>query len=367
MRTTPSFIRLLLVIAVAALTTTVFVAPARADVTLVDKTVFEGIGTSHWFASAGETTTVVSGDKLRQESNLKATGAFMKHFNKEGTRTATIMRVDRKMMYLIDYKNEAYQEFPFSNYKAMQEEMTKSMEQAKAQQAQENPEGEEAKPAFECDPVKLKADRTGEKGTFGGFEAAKTVISGDQTCRDTESKATCRIVYTYELWTTPPTGAFEELMSFYKKQAQAMGMSMDDNQMKAIAGAAQALASANTEGLEAVMKEMSKVEGYPIKTHIQIETGGDCMATGQGSEEGASENPMKEMGKSFKGLFKRKNKGGEEEAKEEKDSGSSTPGLTKVFGMGSELVSVSKTGAPADAFEPPAGFKKTEFEMPSTK
>lgn len=330
----------------------------RADVTLVEKTVFEGIGERQWFASEGDNTTIVSGDKLRQESNSKPTGALLKRFDKEGFRTATITRLDRKLMYMVDYKSESYQEFPFSSYEAMQEEMKKSMEQAKEPGAS----GEETKPTFECDPVKLAANRPGGKSTVAGFDAQQVVITGDQTCRDLETKATCRIVYTYDLWTTQATNEMKELQDFYRKQAEAMGISMDSSQMKAIAGAAQALASANTEGLEAVLKELSKVEGHPVKTHIRIETGGDCASSGGQGEE-SSGSGMKDVGSALKGLFKKKDK--PEEAG--KKPAATAPGMTKVFGMSTELISVAKTGAPADSFDPPAGFKKTETQMPSAR
>ena len=197
--------------------------------------------------------------------------------------------------------------------------------------------------------MKLEVARSGQKGTIGGFEAERIDVKGEQTCENTQTKQTCRMGYTFEHWVTPMTSVLAELHDFYRRQAKAMGMEPDSRQMQAVASAAGALASQNVEGLEAVMKELANVDGYPVRMRIDIGKEGDC---GGASAEGAG--AMEEMKRSFKGLFGKKKKEAEEPA-------AAASGLTKVFGMSTEVLSVESTGAPEEAFEPPAGFKKVSM------
>ncbi len=318
---------------------------ARADVTVSEKTVFDGVGEGGWGASEGESVTIVSGDKLRQESTSKPTGKFMRRFaGKGGLRSATITRLDRKLTYMIDYGSESYQEVPLASFKEIQETMMEAM----AGQAPPEEPAEEPETQITCSPVEVGVARPGQKETIGGFEAERVEVKGEQSCENAQTKQTCRMVYTLEYWVTPRTSVFTELQEFYRRQAQAMGMEMDGRQMQAVARAAGALASGKTEGFETVLKELGKLEGYPVRTRISIEKGGDC-----GEMEAAGDtNAMREMKRSFKGLFGKKEKS--------EEPSTPAPGLTKVFGMSTEILSVATSSAPADAFEPPAGFKRRE-------
>jgi hypothetical protein len=72
----------------------------------------------------------------------------------------------------------------------------------------------------------------------------------------------------------------------------------------------------------------------------------------------------------FKGLFgkKKSDSSSDSSSDSKKGSGDSAGGLKKIFGTSSEVTSVTSSGAPANAFEPPDGFKKKDLpkiEKPS--
>ncbi len=328
---------------------------ARAEVTINEKTVFDGFGEGGWMGTEGTEVIVVSGDRMRQEATTKPTGKMLKKFaGEEGFRNATIMRLDRKLMYMVDYHDKSYQEIPLDAFKEMQGELAKAMAGPEAPQ-QERPQAQEP-PPIKCNPVTVEAKRTGERQDIAGFAAQRAVVTGTQTCQNVETKQTCEMIYTMDYWNAPMTPALQEIYNFYRRQMEAMGMDMKDAQ--ALGNAARAMMSQNTEGFESVLKELGKIEGYPVRTRMLIEKGGDCGlgGPGEGGQPGMGE-AMKGMGDAFKGIFGKKKSGsGESAAKPE----ASAPGRKKLFGMSSEITSVTTSAAGADAFEPPAGFKKKE-------
>ena len=329
---------------------------ARADVTIKEKTKFDGFGGSGWGASESTHDIIVSGDRLRDETATKFTGKLMKRFSgEEGSKSANITRLDRKLFYMVNYADKSYQEVPFASFEEMQDEMMKSLS------GPEEPEAKE-EPKLKCQPVKLEAKRTGEKETIAGFSAERVVVTGKQTCENLETKKTCDVLYTMEHWKTPMTSAFQEVEAFHRRQAEAMGI--DAAKMQQVAGAARAMMGQGTEGLEAVAKELGKVEGYPVRTRMTIENDGDC-GSAQGGQGGRQDSSAA-MKDALKGLFGKKKSGsGEGEGKKADAKGESGSGPQKIFGMHSEVTSVVSAGAGADAFEPPAGFKKVEQEKPS--
>jgi hypothetical protein len=342
-------------------------AGLRADVTLNEKTKFDGIGSGGWGAMEGTDVVIVSGDRLRQESNSKPTGKFLKHLaGEEGFKSATISRLDRKLMYMVDYKDKSYQEMPFSAFKDMQDQMAAQMSGAPPAQEPPQEAGQKQEPKLKCDPVKLEAKRTGEKETIAGFNAERVLVTGTQNCQNVDTKQTCSVVYTVENWKAPMGATLNELVAFYKKQAEAMGLDM--KQIQTMASAGRALMGEGTEGFESVMKELGKVEGYTVRSHIKIEKGGNCGTMDQASGQPGMGEAMKGMGDAFKGMFHKKKSGSSDSADSKgggkgtsAEGGAAGSGLTKIFGMSNEITSVTSSGAEASAFEPPAGFKKKEM------
>ncbi len=327
---------------------------ARADVTVSEKTVFDGFGERGRMASEGTTTLVVSGDKMRQDSATKFTGRLAKRFTgEEGMKAASITRIDRRLSYQIDFRSKSYTEIPFESFKDLMGEMPSAGE------AERPPEAERREPPLKCDPVQVEANRTGRKEDVNGFPSEEAVVTGTQACHNEESKQTCKNIYTLDTWATPVTPQLQELQAFNARLAEAMGL--DAQEMQAMAKAAQGAMSQLGQGFGAVYKELSKVKGYPVRSRLTVEKEGSCGMMGGGEQGGVPgrDGGLSAMGDRFKGMFGRKKGGGQEREAPAKEVVSSA-GRTKIFGMTTEIVSVKVSAAPADAFEPPAGFAKKE-------
>jgi hypothetical protein len=331
-------------------------APARADVTVSQKTVFDGFGERSFMANEGTSTMVVSGDKMRQESFTKFTGKLMKHFGGEdAAKSATITRIDRRMTYQVNYRDKSYTEIPFGSLKDFQKEM--------AQATREQAPAETKEAPIKCEPIRLEAKAKGGKQDVNGFPSEEAAVNGTQVCRNEETKKSCTNFYHLAYWATPVTPELREMQEFQLKLAAAMGI--DAREAEALAQAARGMMSELGEGFDAVYKELSKVKGFPVRTRMTVEVEGSCGApVGGAGEEGASpgmDEGLKAVGDRFKGLFGKK-KGGGDEPKAAAKEPAAPQGRTKVFGMTIEVTSVSNAAAAAGAFEPPAGFAKKEAE-----
>jgi hypothetical protein len=348
-------LRLAAIAAAVAAGTALGITAARADLTITQKTKFDGIGERGWGAAEGTVSVIVSGDRMRQENLSHPTGRFLKKFaGDEGYRNASISRLDRKLMYIVNYRDRSYQEWPFESFKEWQDEMSKELAGAQQPPPEAEPEAAE-EPPLKCQPVKVESKKTGQSETIAGFKAEEWVVRGDQACENVQTKQTCNMVYTMDSWNTTDVSAFKELVSFYEKQMALMGLDM--RQMEAMGRAAQAMLAPGPAGFEQVVKELGDLQGFPVRSLWKIEKGGDC---GMGGGPGSGGPSMKEA---FKGLFGKKKSGsGEAEGKKEgSEGGTAAPSLRKVFALSTEITSVTGTGASAEAFEPPADFKKKDL------
>ena len=341
------------------------VGTAATDVKIEEKVTFDGFGGTGWGASMGTTRTSLSGDSLYQETTSEMTGKVLRHFTKQSI-TGALTRLDRGMLYTIDHGEKSYMEIPLGKIGEMSAQALDSMSQAPPPE----PGGEaEEPPEVTCDPVVVKANETGKTEQIGGFSTKEFEVTGSQTCTNNETGDKCTVDYRISMWGTPVTGGLTEMRDFAVRQAKAMGF--DPAQMKSKGWAANPLLAGQASGIEAAWKELSKIEGYPMRTRFTIETDEACGAGGTGesgsADSGASgeeQGAMEGMKKMFS-KFKKKDKEGE--AKKEGAAPPAPPpakGKTRLFGMTSEVQSISTASIPASTFEIPAGFRKEEWNPP---
>jgi hypothetical protein len=331
-----------------------------ADVTVEEKVAFDGFGGNGWGASESRNLMRLSDDRLQQESTSRMTGKFMRHLSKEGgDRTGSIMRLDRRVLYSLDYAGKTYTEISFDRLRQAGDEAMAHLSGPPPQ-----PETDEPPPEITCDPVELSARETGEKEKINGFPARQFEVKGKQTCRNEETKEACTLSYDLSVWNTPVAGGLTEVRSFMTRQAEAMGYDMA--QLRAKSGAAGALLMGDASGMEAAFKEIGKLEGYPVRTRFEIFSEGGCGRASVSGESESSESMGETQMKGIKKLFskfKRKKKDKEPQKVEASATEPAAPGRSKLFGMKSEILSISSDPVPAEFFEPPADFTKQEWEI----
>ncbi len=328
------------------------VGGARADVTVKEKTVFDGLGETGRLASEGTTTIVVSGDKMRRETTTRLTGKLMKRFAGEGgSTTAAITRLDRRVVYQVNPRAKSYAELPLESAQDLLPAMSRAVPQGRPAEAQMK------RPSLQCDPVKVGARRTGQKQDVNGFPAEEVVLEGTQACRNEEAKQACTNHYQLDYWATPVTPQLREVQAFYRKLAEAVGT--DPRELSAAAEASKGMMSHLSGGFAAVYKELSKQQGFPVRSRLTVESEGSCGLPAFRARRGAAADGPAGLGGTRDGEKGRSARTpGASQPVPEGDA--APPARRAIFGLSTETQSVTATPAPPGAFDPPAGFTKRE-------
>lgn len=246
---------------------------ALADVTLHQDVSVSGAGAMSMMGSKGTVTTVISGNRGRTENRMESTSRLMKKFAKNAN-TATIVLLDDELMLNLMPEKKQYSEMTFEQLRA---QVDKSMAQAEELGGQESlPVSED-----ECQwsPPEMKVENTGEKQKFAGVKAKQTMISVSQTCTVPDSGKSCIVTWNMEYWNAKRMPGHKEASSFQEGMAQAMG---GDEALGMAQVQARGLMAMFKKGWDDVLTESGKLEGFPVKTVMSLEMGGESCTTGAG-------------------------------------------------------------------------------------
>lgn len=365
-----------------------------ADVTLKQDVTVTAGGAMSMMGSSGTMTTMVSGNRGRTENNVESNSAMIRKFAKN-VNTATIVLLDDELMLSLAPEKKQYSEITF-------EQMRASMEKSMAEAEKIGEGGVLPVSQDECQwsEPKMKVEKTGEKQKFAGFKAAQTIISVSQTCTVPESDKSCDMVWNMEFWNTKRMPGGKEATAFQKGMASAMG---GDDELSVVQAQARGLMAMFKNGWEELLKESGKMKGYPVKTVMSLEMGGESCTTGTGqpiamddiwsaaadasvnsaassaaghagSAAGrqAAESVGNGVGGSIAGSavgaasreiiggvfnkFKKKKK----KDKPATEMANPATGSVKLFEITTVLTSVDENDVPANAFVVPAGWKKVD-------
>jgi hypothetical protein len=372
----------------STVTSLLAVASAQADITLEEKILVEGVGIMAMANMTGTTTTAISGQRARTDSDIQMQSRLVRMFARDAGQTTEIIRLDEDKIYDVNLKKKQYVEVSLADKRA---ELAKAMDQAKdAQEKQPAPTGMDESQCEWSDP-KVDVKKTGQKATIAGFDAEQTTIVASQSCKDKKTGAVCDVAITLDQWLAPGYDGGAEQQKFYMAYAQKMGLSgtRDANQR------AEQLFG-RYEGIwKQLATKMSSVKGYPVRSSFALGFGGpQCQTAKEAEQQNATLPPAPTAGSLAQatgqvagqeaarkagasafggvageiggriagGLFNRKKKAEEQPAEEPAAASATTAvasnGMVTPLRITSELISVKKDSVSADTFEVPAGFKK---------
>src|SRR3569833_2388830 len=196
---------------------------ALADVTVQQRVSVEGAGMMSAANMSGTTKTTISGERSRTDSDIQPQSRLVRMLAHRAVGpTAEIVRLDQDRIDRLDITRKQYTETTFEELKTR---LQKAMDKAQDSQGQEGP-----KPMDDskCEWLEPKADvkRTGEKATYGGFEAARLTIVASQPCKDKETGAICEVALALDEWLAPKFTAREEEEKFHRAYAQKVGLDL---------------------------------------------------------------------------------------------------------------------------------------------
>jgi hypothetical protein len=276
-----------------------------------------------------ETTTMFKGDKQRQETVSKFTGAMAQYMPGGGEqKQITITRLDKELIWNVNLTDKTYTEMSLAQVKMMMERMKS--------QIKKKPEEEEAKFQFD-------AKKTGQKKKIGGYECEEHIVNMIAEGRDPQTGKVQEFEVQTHLWVSSKVKGYDQIQDFQKKMAQKMGWEGGQ-----YANFMQGLGQFGLD-TEELAKKMNEIKGFPMLTVVKMKASGEEITESE-EERAEQEKAMKEamelLGK----------KVGKEEKPKEKGV---------IFEMATEVTEVQVKGVTDSEFELPQGMKKQDMLLPT--
>ena len=246
---------------------------AFADITMQQSMSVEAGGFMSMLASQSTVTTSIAGDKSRSETKMAPKSGFMGSLMKN-LDTVSIMRLDKDLAWQLMPEKQKYSEMTFQQ---LREQIAEGMKQLEEMQ-QSGGAGALPVSEEECEWSDPEMDviETGERKRFANVKAKQHIITVQETCTVPDSGQTCVLKWTMENWMAKKIPGGDEALEFREALAEKLGT---EDMISGIQAMSRGLLSMFEEGWEEVMDEAGDLKGYPVKTVMQIEMGGEsCSA-----------------------------------------------------------------------------------------
>jgi hypothetical protein len=330
----------------------------HADITIEERISLKGSGIMSMANMSGKTVTTIAGKRGRTESDLQMQSRLVRLFAPDG-KTAQIVRLDEDTVYELQLDKKRYTATSLAEHRARLQQALDQQQQAQAQQQQTGSGVDES----QCEwlPPKVEVMRTGEKGTFAGFDAERVTVSAVQSCKVKDSNQVCDFGLSLDQWVAPRFEGDAEAIAFQRAYAEQMGLTAA--QSGDLAERAEALFGRYEDLWRELGTKMRDIKGYPVKASFGFGMGGpQCQDLKEGQADSPAQRPgdiVGQIGGAIGGMFgKKKDKAAEQAAAAE--TGLLPNGLTPMMVLTSELVSVSRASVSPQEFEIPPDFQKVD-------
>lgn len=337
----------------------VFTMTAQADVTIEERMSISGAGLMKMANMNGTTTTRISGQRARTDSNLQFESGLMRTLARGVGESTEIVRLDQDKMYSVNNNKKTYSETTFAEQRARFEQTTNQMRDAQAQQQRATSGVDES----QCEWSEPKADvqRSGEQATIAGFQAERVTVTATQSCKLKDSDQVCDFGLVLDQWVAPDFTASAEAQAYQRAFAEKLGLGATAS--RDFAERAESMFGAY-EGLwKEIATKMRDVNSYPVRLSFGLGVGGpQCQNTQQMQAAGGQQSPTSiggALGGALGGLFGKKKAPAPEAAV---PVAPLPNGLMPLMSMSTELISVSNDSIDPQSFEPPAGYKKVAVD-----
>ena len=247
-------------------------APTLADLSYSQKITVEGGGAMSMLSSEGDVISHIAGDRSRSETRMNMKSRLAQMAAGSGD-SATIVRLDKGLTWNLFPDQQQYQEVTFATARAQLEKSMDAMEQSGGASL---PVSEEGCQWGEGD-IEVEKDVDREK--IAGIKTRKQVIRMRQSCTDPQSGKTCDMTWVMESWLAKKVPAQEEITAFQTRYLQAMGLG---DVARHVQGPGQAMLGMFGSNWEEVMDKLEGIEGYPLRTVMQMGMGGEQCTTASG-------------------------------------------------------------------------------------
>jgi len=256
-------------------------ATAGADFTISHNVNIEATGILSMMATEGTVTRRISGQKSHTEGLFESKSGFVPG-SAQGMNSAEIIRLDRRLTWQLRPEQQQYTEL------TLEQARQQMMERVDAvQQASQSNQGGLGLPIStencQWSPAQVSVDKTGESERIAGQKSEQSILRISQSCTDPQSGSSCEVAWVLDTWLASRVRGNEEAMAFDRAYAKEMGMDQFLPGAEA-GGMAQPLLSMFSEGLEEAADKLAELKGYPMRTNLQVEMGGDSCMTQNGQQ-----------------------------------------------------------------------------------
>jgi hypothetical protein len=295
----------------------------------------------------------------RDENNLKGTGTFSGFLvtRLAGGGDAAITRLDQDKLWTLNLRRKEYMECPAHGCPVQPvEEKKREEEQAKQEPKQQTEEGCTARITSNNFDVKS----TGQKKNINGFDSSQYTAAWVLKLQDQQRRVSTSTV-SFDIWTTPLSAPMREALgveqTYYRtyvvgqRRAAPMHTSdraqpMPEEVTKMMTSYLASLRPADRAALLNAGKQLAKIQGHPVYTHIEWHMEGDaCGDKGAASQQSSAQPSASSMLGSVGSLF----------GKKEEQPAGPKPLLSFTI----EVKSLAVQPVRDSVFAVPAGYKKT--------
>lgn len=317
---------------------------------------FETKVTSYGFMGMGAfkstTKTYLITEAQRTETNLKFTGAFMKHFSPKG-KEVSIIRLDKELVWNFNNKKKKYTEQTFDEIRESFQQLEEG-EYTQGMSAGSTDEDYEAE--YEWSKPKVKVKNLGEKKIINGFSCQHYLASVTTVGTHIETGIKDTMLFVSDLWNAKNVSKKMVLVNdFNKRYMKAIGFNIPENQGLAM------IAGMYKEQMQTLENEVGKLKGYPIINDMKLTMTKNLTSVEQ---EEAEEEPkeeslsMRDIQRNFGGLLGKKvmkdifDKKADKKTEEPQKSS-----VSELFHMKSEVLSIDESSLAGEVFEVKKRYK----------
>jgi len=320
----------------------------RSQVVVVEKTSSPGVGGK--FAFEILDTTAVQGSARRVGHAIRFTGSIMRHMGT--SREIRIVRLDTKMLYLLDPKTKTYSQFKFDELRDQLENAEPSAKTQEPEPSDEEPNQSE----YDWEDPTFEARDLHEDAQVNGWKAHHWLLTMQTvgTHRETGIKDTLR--FEDDTWLSEVAQAqLSEVQAFNRRWVEALGFEPEQQQL------ALSFLKAYKKQLEELRREAAKLKGYPVRyryrlvatNHVAEEQQKKQDAERGSSDQGASGLSSSGLKGALGGFLKKK----ATEALKARQKKTAKSAEHVVFEMSGNVLSIEKRSLDPTVFQVPESYR----------
>ena len=247
----------------------------------------------------------VRSNMRRDEHNLKGTGLFSGYLvtTLAGGADAAITRLDEDHLWKLHIKKKEYTEcpahgcpLPSAAEKEEKQAQDKAEKEQPKQQTEQNCTTHVAGSSFDVKP-------TGEKKTLNGFDSSRYAGAWVLKIEDAKKRTTTSTV-SFDVWTTPLSQGMREAFGVEQTFAKAYVAGRPRTTAPGIPDRSQVMPAEVTKMMTAYLsslrpadraaianagKQLARIQGHPVYTHIEWRMEGDACGDKSGAQEHKSQ------------------------------------------------------------------------------